>query len=50
MILLCTCESVSQDKIHGKSRRVFNKKKDGSFKCATCGTIKQGPKDKGDKK
>ena len=38
MIINCKCEHESQDKIHGKGRRVGNETLKGSYRCTVCRT------------
>ena len=41
-IMACTCKHKFQDKQNGKGKRVFNlMKKDYSWKCTVCSTIKK---------
>ncbi len=41
MIKRCTCSHISQDKLHGKNNRVFNKTKSSpgvqdTYRCTVC--------------
>ena len=49
MILNCTCEHESQDKIHGKGRRVHNLTGKYRHRCTVCGN-ETGSADQVDKK
>jgi hypothetical protein len=40
MILNCKCNHVSQDTIHGKSKRVHNKTGKDTYRCTVCGNEK----------
>jgi len=39
---VCTCENEGQDYLHGKSIRVFNKTKEGNWRCTVCSSEKSG--------
>lgn len=38
-VMNCSCDHQSQDKIHGKGKRVFNKTM-GGFRCTVCASEK----------
>ncbi len=33
----CNCAHKFQDELYGKGKRLFNEKKDGSWRCTVCG-------------
>jgi len=43
MILKCSCESIQQDRLHGKGNRVHNQSKNvpPKYKCTVCNSIRE---------